>query len=183
VREDAPAARLESGAGEARIHVADERLAAPVVVVTAGAWARALLAGAGLDIPTRPTRETVSYFPFEDGPLPTLVEWRQPAVYALPSPGQGLKVGEHVAGPEVDPDDTGPPSRASIERAAAWVARRFPGARPVAHLAETCLYTNTPDEHFILERHGAIVVGSPCSGHGFKFAPLIGERLADLACS
>jgi sarcosine oxidase len=43
------------------------------------------------------------------------------------------------------------------------------------------MYTNTADESFILERHGAIVLGSACSGHGFKFAPLIGERLARLA--
>jgi len=43
------------------------------------------------------------------------------------------------------------------------------------------LYTTTPDEAFILERRGRLVIGSPCSGHGFKFAPAIGERLADLA--
>jgi sarcosine oxidase len=43
------------------------------------------------------------------------------------------------------------------------------------------MYTTTPDEHFILERRGRIVIGSPCSGHGFKFAPAIGRRLAGLA--
>jgi sarcosine oxidase len=43
------------------------------------------------------------------------------------------------------------------------------------------MYTNTSDERFILDRRGPVVVGSPCSGHGFKFAPLIGERLARLA--
>jgi glycine/D-amino acid oxidase-like deaminating enzyme len=47
--------------------------------------------------------------------------------------------------------------------------------------ADTCMYTNTADERFILERRGPVVIGSPCSGHGFKFAPLIGSRLADLA--
>jgi sarcosine oxidase len=43
------------------------------------------------------------------------------------------------------------------------------------------MYTTTADEAFILERRGRLVIGSPCSGHGFKFAPAIGERLADLA--
>jgi sarcosine oxidase len=43
------------------------------------------------------------------------------------------------------------------------------------------MYTTTKDESFVLERRGRVVVGSPCSGHGFKFAPAIGERLADLA--
>jgi sarcosine oxidase len=61
------------------------------------------------------------------------------------------------------------------------VAERFPilGRAPVH--AETCLYTNTADESFVLERHGRIVVGSACSGHGFKFAPVVGQRLAALA--
>ena len=49
--------------------------------------------------------------------------------------------------------------------------------------ARVCLYTNTPDEHFVLDRHPAwprVIVASPCSGHGFKFATAIGEALADL---
>jgi sarcosine oxidase len=46
---------------------------------------------------------------------------------------------------------------------------------------ETCLYTNRLDDEFLLERRGRVVVGSPCSGHGFKFAPVIGTRLAALA--
>ena len=46
---------------------------------------------------------------------------------------------------------------------------------------ESCLYTSTADESFVLERHGRVVVGSACSGHGFKFAPAVGERLARLA--
>jgi len=56
---------------------------------------------------------------------------------------------------------------------------RLADAEPVA--AQTCMYTTTADETFILERRGRVVVGSPCSGHGFKFAPAIGERLATLA--
>jgi sarcosine oxidase len=47
--------------------------------------------------------------------------------------------------------------------------------------SETCLYTNTADESFVLERHGRVVVGSACSGHGFKFAPVVGRTLAALA--
>jgi sarcosine oxidase len=48
---------------------------------------------------------------------------------------------------------------------------------------ETCLFTNTPDEHFIVDRHPdypQVYVASPCSGHGFKFASVIGEIMADL---
>jgi sarcosine oxidase len=166
------------------VRTADETLSAPVAVVTAGAWARGLLSGAGIDIPTRPTRETVAYFRLAADRLPTLVEWGAPAGYALPSPGQGIKAGEHGAGPEIDPDSESPgPNLASVERLRAWVSERFPSAQADPHHAETCLYTNTPDESFIVERRGPIVIGSPCSGHGFKFAPLIGEGLARMAVS
>jgi glycine/D-amino acid oxidase-like deaminating enzyme len=67
---------------------------------------------------------------------------------------------------------------------AAWVARW--ASTRYADLgsqrgAETCVYTSTADESFVLERHGHVVVGSACSGHGFKFAPVVGRTLAALA--
>ena len=157
-------------------------LRAPVGVVTAGGWANEVLSGVGIRLPLRVTRETVAYFGTAD-------EWRLPAwiswtgslsMYALSSPGQGLKVGEHDVGPEVDPESEGPPSDETVKRIRAWVEPRYLTVDPEPHLAETCLYTNTPDASFILERRGPLVIGSPCSGHGFKFAPWIGERLADL---
>ncbi len=168
---------------EHAVEVKTERgsLRAKVAVVTAGGWARSLLQTAGVDLPVRVTRETVAYFALLDtAPLP-IVEWGQPATYCLPSPGQGIKAAQHIAGPEVDPDSAPIPDRGSVEVVSEWVRKRFPTADPYPHHVETCLYTNTADESFVLERHGPIVVGSPCSGHGFKFAPLIGERLANLA--
>jgi sarcosine oxidase len=164
------------------IQTEDERYWARVVVVTAGAWARGLLEPVGIRLPVWPTRETVAYFRLDESlPVPTLVEWDEPAGYALRSPGQGIKAGEHGAGPEIDPDGEGGPSEASVARLREWIGRRFAAADPDPHLVETCLYTNTPDESFVLERRDRLVIGSACSGHGFKFAPLIGERLAALA--
>jgi sarcosine oxidase len=157
------------------------QLGAEAVVVTAGPWAKPLLWRAGIEVPTRVTRETVGYFHAPETFPPTVVEWGTPAVYALPAPGQGLKAGEHQAGPTVDPDSTPKLDRESLARVEAWVARRYAGASAPPHRAETCLYTNAPNESFVLERHGRVVVGSACSGHGFKFAPLIGHRLAALA--
>jgi sarcosine oxidase len=57
----------------------------------------------------------------------------------------------------------------------------MPGLEPGPVSETTCLYTTTPDESFVLERTGNVVIGSACSGHGFKFTPLIGRVLADLA--
>jgi sarcosine oxidase len=65
-----------------------------------------------------------------------------------------------------------------------YLARWVPGAAGALLFSQTCRYTNTPDEHFIIDQHpthSQIVIGSPCSGHGFKFGVLIGSILADLA--
>jgi sarcosine oxidase len=182
VREHAKVLHLSRDGDGAVIETDSEMYRAKIAVVTAGAWAREFLSGAGIEIPTTPTRETVAYFRLPDGVVPpSLVEWSKPAFYSLFSPSLGLKVGEHRAGPITDPDEMGAVSEESVARISTWVADRYPGAQAEPRHAETCLYTNTPDENFILRREGAVVVGSPCSGHGFKFAPVIGERLADLA--
>jgi sarcosine oxidase len=157
-----------------------------VVVVTAGAWAPRLLAAVGIRLDARVTRETVAYFRLgTQTPPPAVVHLRSGSthhgVYALRDPVHGLKVGCHLCGPETDPDDPGEPDAATVAELSLWVADHFPEADADPVAAECCLYTTTPDERFVLERHGRIVVGSACSGHGFKFAPAVGARLAGLA--
>jgi sarcosine oxidase len=181
VREHSKVEAIRPAGDGVEVRVNGEVLRASVAVVTAGAWARPLLAEADIELGTRVTRETVAYFKVGGGAVPTLVEWGSPAVYSLVTPGFGIKAGEHIAGPTADPDEEGPVDAGSIGRLSEWVAHRFVSADRTPHHAETCLYTNTPDEHFVLERHGPVVVGSACSGHGFKFAPEIGRRLAALA--
>jgi sarcosine oxidase len=156
-----------------------EALDADVVVVTAGSWVGRFF----LDLPLKVTRETVAFFRQETVP-PSIVELGSAGdhvMFSLHDPVHGLKAGAHHAGVVADPDDVGEPDEALVDRISAWVAERLPNADPEPVLAETCLYTTTPDESFILERRGRIVIGSACSGHGFKFAPEVGKRLADLA--
>ena len=153
---------------------------AEAVVVTAGSWVTRLVP----DLPVRPTRETLAYFRREGTPLPSIV-WLDPAtrghaMYSLHDPDYGVKAGAHQAGADADPETPGGPDSDLLERISAWVARTYPDANAEPVEPETCMYTNTADEHFILERRGRVVIGSPCSGHGFKFAPAIGERLASL---
>jgi sarcosine oxidase len=154
---------------------------ADVVVLTAGPWVTRFFGG----LPVKITRETVAYFRREGAPLPSVVQLdpvtRGHALYSLHDPLHGLKAGAHHAGAEVDPDEEGGPDPVLVERVAEWVARTYPDADPNPIAAETCIYTTTPDEHFILERRGRVVIGSPCSGHGFKFAPAVGNRLARMA--
>jgi sarcosine oxidase len=159
---------------------------ADVVVCAAGSWAHELLAAEGIELPVRVTRETVAYFRLADPrPVPSVVSFKpdrhEHDFYALADPEYGLKVGVHHAGPEVEPSGAGEPDPELVERMEVWVGDVFELAAPRAAHAETCLYTTTTDERFVLERHGQIVVGSACSGHGFKFAPAVGARLAALA--
>jgi sarcosine oxidase len=153
------------------------------VVVTAGSWVNELL---DEPLPVKITRETLCYFHLDgDRPVPSVVSFKAGRhthdMYSLYDPVYGLKVGAHHAGQEADPNVPTEPQTELIERIAAWANEtyRLDDAEPAA--SDTCMYTTTADETFILERRGRVVVGSPCSGHGFKFAPAIGERLADLA--
>lgn len=157
-----------------------DTLDADVVVVTAGAWAGRFFP----DLPLRVTRETVAYFSHDGEPLPSVVELderRAHALFALHDPQHGVKAGAHHAGVEADADELGEPDPAVLDRVVRWLRERLPAVDPKPVAVETCLYTTTPDERFILERHGRVVIGSACSGHGFKFAPAVGRRLAALA--
>ena len=164
-----------------RVH--PDEVDADVVVVTAGSWVNELLEE---PLPVKVTRETVCYFrPERDRPVPSVVSFKPDRhrhdMYSLADPEYGLKVGAHHAGPEVDPNVPGQPEPELIDRIAAWASDVYRLTDPEPAAAQTCLYTSTPDQTFILDRRGRVVVGSPCSGHGFKFAPAIGERLAERA--
>ena len=151
-----------------------------IVVVTTGPWITTLVP----DVPVQTTRETVAYFRREGAPMPSvgeLDETRRHTMYALHDPVHGLKAGAHHAGHVSDPDADEPADAGIVERVAGWVGERFPGVDPHPVEVETCFYTTTQDESFVLERRGRLVIGSACSGHGFKFAPAVGRRLADLA--
>jgi sarcosine oxidase len=163
-------------------------------VVTAGAWARDLLVPLGLDLPLRPVKCQENYFdvadpaPFAVGRFPAFIAHLPEygyMPYGIPSiDGSGLKVALH-GGPNYSPHT---PDRitdvSAIETALRFMAAHLPGAHAVHRASRVCLYTMTPDEHFILDthpEHPQIVIGACCSGHAFKFSTLIGRILIDLA--
>ena len=180
--ERADGVMLETSAGE---------ITARSAVVAAGAWSRDLLAPLGIELATTPTRETISYFHHDRAEeLPTVIDYallptshsagNGRASYSLPAPGVGIKAGLHRGGPATDPDLPGQVDEALVAWTAEWIARRYPRADPQPVESETCIYTNTPDQDFVVERRGRVVVASACSGHGFKFAPALAETIAAL---
>ena len=134
-----------------------------------------------------PTLEQVSYYRLDTpSPLPTIIDYTIDGAidhYAVPHPTQmgSFKLGLDHAGPIVDPDTRSfEPDPERLARAETWGRSRFRSMIPTEP-PETCLYTNTPDNDYVLDRIGSVVVGSACSGHGFKASPMVGTILADLA--
>jgi sarcosine oxidase len=190
VREQAPVLGIEPGGDQVLLRTAAGEVTARVAVVTPGPWAHGLLAGVLPQVPgLTATVQQVRYFRPRDPAArwPTLIEWPPGGLcwYAVPAAGgaPGVKVAAHIPGRPVDPrDGPFPGIDPVLEREAAqYVRDRLPGLEPAGLAAETCLYTMTADEDFVLDRLGPLVVGGGCSGHAFKFGPLLGEFLAGLA--
>ena len=161
----------------------DLEVVASTAVITAGAWVE-VVAGPHVALPAvTVTQEQIVHFaPREEGEWPSFIHHGDDLVYGLRTPGEGIKVGGHHTGPAVHGDARTfdlDPTRVDI--AVRYADRWLPGVEPIPMFGVTCLYTTTPTEDFVVDRRGPFVVGSPCSGHGFKFTPVIGLMLADLA--
>jgi sarcosine oxidase len=165
------------------------------VILTAGSWLGPLLALLGIDLPLTVLQEQLAFFRVLDPAaytpdrLPLLMH-RFPGTTSLGSVfpiygHEGVKVMLDRIGLRVDPgnpDRTIDPAR--LERLRAYAAELMPGITGEILETTSCRYTMTPDEDFIIDHHPEhrqIVIASPCSSHGFKFAPVIGQLLADLA--
>jgi sarcosine oxidase len=161
------------------------------LVITAGPWASAVMQD--LNVPLRVQRIVNVHFAptapalFAPERCPVyLMQVPEGDYYGFPAlPGEGVKIGRHDIGevctPETIRRDV---DAAEIAMLRDVLERYLPGAAGDVLWTLTCMYTNTPDRHFILDRHPAhaqVVYGCGFSGHGFKFASAIGEVLADLA--
>ena len=157
---------------------------ARAAILTAGPWTAGLV-GDQIPMRTSPSLEQVAYLAPAAAAqaAPIFICYGDQSPYGLPVPGSDLyKIGIHPSGPAVDPDaQTREPDDALIERLTQVASRYLPGYRPAPVSTERCIYDTTADEDFIVGRSGNVVIGCGTSGHGFKFGPLIGDWLADLA--
>jgi monomeric sarcosine oxidase len=193
IRFGTPVTRLEATqAGDAAVaHTDSGDFAAPVIVVAAGAWLTPLLGGVVGLPPLRVTQQEVFHFAptvVPANPWPIFVcQDGADDCYGLPGGRDGevpgaIKIGEHLDGKTTTAADRDfVVDAASRSRITDFVGRRLPGLHVTPVNEVTCLYTRTANEDFVLDRSGPFVVASPCSGHGAKFAPLLGEIIADLA--
>ena len=155
---------------------------ADVVVVTAGAWVTKLVPDVPFASRARRSRTSRRTARRRRRSSSSTTRRAHHAMYALHDPVHGVKAGAHHAGHVADPDDgrrARPAARRADRRLGRRAAsRRRPGAGRGGVLP---LHDRPTTSRFVLERRGRLVIGSACSGHGFKFAPAIGRRLADLA--
>ena len=196
--DDGRQVRLETTAGP---------VLARVAVVCAGPWTAGLLTGTGIPVPSAPTLEQVVYLAASGGAgpadaggagpadaegsaagpwapvLPIFLRYSGQSPYGLPVPGSRLyKTGIHPSGPPADPDRQDSGADADLVRRITRSAQQYlPGLDPRPVQLERCMYDNTPDEDFIIDRVGNVVIACGTSGHGFKFGPLIGQWLTALA--
>jgi sarcosine oxidase len=195
VEHETPVLSVEEDAGGVRVHTAAGPITADIVVAAAGPWLSPLLAGVVDLPPLTVTQQQVFHFaPAEpvraagQAPWPIVVYAdARITSFALPGGSDGIvagnvKIAEHSPGPVTTADARdGRIDAAGRRRVVDHVRRSWPGLDPDPVAEYTCLYTWTPDEGFILDRVGPVVVCSPCSGQGAKFTPLVGEYVADLA--
>lgn len=162
------------------------------LVLTVGAWAGSVFRE--LALPFVVQRNVLYWFDparnreqFSPAAFPVFIHEldQSLAFYGFPDTGDGVKLALHHHGPVSDPDAL---DRIVTEAEVAFlrsiVAQYLPDANGSLRETAVCMYTNLPDDHFIIDTHPvfpAVIVASPCSGHGFKFSSAIGEVLADMA--
>jgi sarcosine oxidase len=180
-----------------RVRTTAREYQAGKLVLAGGAWMPRLL-GPQAPLPLTVTRQTLCWVePPDPAPL-TLGRFPVWAMtldgstlyYGFPitpdgAGGPGFKLAHHAPFTPFDPDSSDrSPRPLDVEPPLAFLRNHLPAALGPVNDVQVCLYTSTPDEHFVVDfhpQHRNVVIASPCSGHGFKFATLIGEVLADLA--
>jgi len=168
------------------------KLSADLYVFACGPWLGKLFPRTIGDR-IRVTKQDVFFFGtpagddrFSEAQLPVWADHRERFVYGIPgNEGRGFKIADDTHGPEFDPtsgDRT--VSADGLKSIREYLGLRFPGLKDAPLLeARVCQYENSPDDHFIIDRHPAAenvwLVGGG-SGHGFKHGPVVGEMLAEL---
>jgi monomeric sarcosine oxidase len=191
-----PVKGWDATAHEVRVHLENDTITVSSLIITAGAWAGKLLRD--LQLPLAVKRKVLAWFDplapelFAVDRLP-IFTFPENFTYGFPNvPGLGVKMAEHIGGtflPNAD-SPVAPPGPADLDPIAAIAAKYMPRLAGGYHQARSrllhsaiCLYTMTPDDDFIVDRHPEfrnVVFAAGFSGHGFKFAPVIALALADL---
>jgi len=188
-----PVLKIAPGKNSIEITTTKEKYSVGSLVLSAGAWTNQLLPG--LQLPLSIKRQVLFWFGHnnpqdQDRFLPAnmpiyIWEYTEGKMfYGFPDLGTGIKIAPHHRGRGIDPDHLTQDVSQEEIREMEDIAREYLSITPLFKTSAVCMYTNTPDENFIIDYHpqfGNIIIASPCSGHGFKFSSLTGRILSDMA--
>ncbi|MEE6452289.1 N-methyl-L-tryptophan oxidase [Gottfriedia acidiceleris] len=190
---NSPVMDIELGTNKTQVRTENAIYTTDKLVVCAGAWSGKILEMTGINLPVKPTRKTVAWFEcdhhlYDSSLLPAFtIDLIDKHYYGFPSlNNSGLKIGRHDGGQTVDPDQFNREFGELIEDETDlrnFLSEYMPLANGRLVKGKTCLYTLTPDEHFIIDQHPEyknVIIATGFSGHGFKFASVVGEIIADL---
>ena len=174
-----------------RVSTSKSEYSAGRLLISAGAWASGLMHN--LSLPLAVERQVLLWFKpagnpalFSPEKFPIFLWGYKPGhmIYGFPDLGEGLKIAFHHNGQTVTPQSinrsVGPQE---VESHRAILRQFLPEANGDLLNSAVCMYTNTPDGHFLIDFHpesDRVLIASPCSGHGFKFSSVIGGILCDL---
>ena len=180
------------------VQTAKERFTSDRIILTAGSWAKGLLAEQGIDLPLKIMPCQLGFYQtnqptaFEPGTFPVFFAHMNGPYgempYGIPheDPNIGIKVTTFYGWDTVNtPEEVDyTPSEQWTKNIRDFAREYIPGAAGPLVSTRRCLYTLTPDKDFIVDRHPRypqVVIGAGFSGHGFKFTTLMGKMLADIA--
>ncbi|QQK81056.1 N-methyl-L-tryptophan oxidase [Salicibibacter cibi] len=189
-----PVKNIEADKDSVSIETDDATYTAKKGIISAGAWNKDVLAHLNLDIPLQPTRQTTTWFEsdpslYEADVFPAFfVDVPSGVYYGFPSfDGSGLKIGRFDIGQKTEPAYVNreygiyPEDEGHVRK---FLDTYMPQAAGNVKQGRACIFTRTPDEHFVVDlhpKHSNIAIAAGFSGHGFKFASIIGEILSQLA--
>jgi monomeric sarcosine oxidase len=192
VRESCTVSGIEPGAQGATVHLATgETLEADRVIISAGPWTAPMLRRLGVELPVTVTRQAYAHLlpdrdieTFEQGAFPVWIDVGANA-YGFPLLGDvpGVKIGIHDYGAATSPESVGRAlDDADRGNILAYAKRRFQSLGSRISYEKVCLYTVAPDNDFVIDSIPGLpqmIFISACSGHGFKFVPLMGRIAAE----
>lgn len=197
VKDCTPVTALRLASDSVEVATADETYAAGQLIVTAGAWAQRLLERTGLELPLVPLRCQLNFMapadlsPYKAENCPVWIahvaRLFPESIYGIPShDGSGFKIAFHGGPPFAHPAEIKrEPDTENVAALRPFMRAHIPGiAEAPVRESRICLYTQTPDEHFVVDKHpehAHVVIGAGFSGHGFKFSTTIGKMLTEIA--
>ena len=188
--EHTPVTAVAISEDEVEVAAGERRFRGRKLVTAADAWTNEVLAPLGASLPLRVTQEQVTYFhapadEFGPGRMPVWIWLGDPCFYGIPVYGEsGIKVGQDTGGREVTPASrTFDADEEALGRVTSFVSGLFPGIAGDTIYTKSCLYTMPPDRDFVLDSlpgHPEVLVAQGAA-HGYKFAAVFGQILAELA--